>query len=306
MLQLNSGSIAERMDGILNLNKPYGLTSHDVVDRIRRLAGQRQVGHAGTLDPLATGVLLVCLGRATRLAEFLMDSPKLYRAHVRLGITTDTYDAEGTVIAERPVEVSREDVERVLERFRGPILQVPPMFSALKKDGRPLYRLARRGETVDRAPRPVEIYRLDLVEWRPPDLILEVLCSPGTYIRSLAHDLGEALGCGAHLAGLVRLASGEFRLEDAVDLEGLTRERLAEVLLPPDVALQRFPAFRLTPAEARAIGYGQDISDRWGFSGQGEGKPPLARAYGPDGALLAVLEFSGRGTWHPKKVLRTT
>lgn len=293
------------MDGILNLNKPYGLTSHDVVDRIRRLAGQRQVGHAGTLDPLATGVLLVCLGSATRLAEFLMDSPKLYRAHVRLGVTTDTYDAEGAVIAERPVEVGREDVERALERFRGPILQVPPMFSALKKDGRPLYRLARRGETVDRAPRRVEIYRLDLVEWRPPDLTLEVLCSPGTYIRSLAHDLGEALGCGAYLAGLVRLASGEFRLEDAVDLEGLTRERLAEVLLPPDVALRRFPALHLTPAEARAIGYGQDIPDRWGLTGQ-ETTGLLARAYGPDGSLLAVLEFSGRGTWHPKKVLRTT
>lgn len=292
------------MDGILNLNKPYGLTSHDVVDRIRRLAGQRQVGHAGTLDPLATGVLLVCLGSATRLAEFLMDSPKLYRAHVRLGITTDTYDAEGTVIAERPVEVGREDVERALECFRGPILQVPPMFSALKKDGRPLYRLARRGETVDRAPRRVEIYRLDLVEWHPPDLTLEVLCSPGTYIRSLAHDLGEALGCGAYLAGLVRLASGEFRLEDAVDLEGLTRERLAEALLPPDVALRRFPALHLTPAEARAIGYGQDIPDRWGLTGQ-ETTGLLARAYGPDGSLLAVLEFSGRGTWHPKKVLRT-
>ncbi|MCX8066712.1 MAG: tRNA pseudouridine(55) synthase TruB [Anaerolineae bacterium] len=302
MLQLNSRNV----DGILNINKPYGLTSHDVVDRVRRLASQRQVGHAGTLDPLATGVLLVCLGSATRLAEFLMDSPKLYRARVRLGITTDTYDAEGTVVAQRPVTVSREDVDRALERFRGPILQVPPMFSALKKGGRPLYHLARRGETVDRAPRPVEIYRLDLVEWAPPDLTLEILCSPGTYIRSLAHDLGEALGCGAYLAGLVRLASGEFRLEDAVELDALTRERLSRVLLPPDAALQRFPALHLTPAEARSVGHGQDIPDRWGIAGPEGPKPFLARAYGPDGHLLAILEFSERGTWHPKKVLRTT
>jgi len=294
------------VDGILNINKPYGITSHDVVDRVRRLSGQRQVGHAGTLDPLATGVLLVCLGIATRLAEFLMDSPKLYRAHLRLGVTTDTYDAEGTVVAERPVEVGREDVERALDRFRGPILQVPPMFSALKKGGRPLYRLARRGEIVERAPRPVEIYRLDLVEWSPPDLTLEVLCSPGTYIRSLAHDLGEALGCGAYLVGLVRLASGEFRLEDAVDLETLNRERLPHVLLPPDAALQRFPALYLTHAEAWAVGHGQDLPDRWGIAGGDRPKASLARAYGPDGSLLAVLEFSGQGTWHPKKVLRTT
>ncbi len=294
------------MDGILNINKPRGLTSHDVVDRVRRLARQRRVGHAGTLDPLATGVLLVCLGSATRLAEFLMDSPKHYRAHVRLGITTDTYDAEGAIVSQRPVEVGREEIERALERFRGPILQVPPMFSALKRDGRPLYRLARRGEAVERTPRPVEIYRLDVVDWSPPDLVLEVLCSPGTYIRSLAHDLGEALGCGAYLAGLTRLASGDFRLEDAVDLDALTRERLPDLLLPPDAALRQFPAFHLTAAEARSVGHGQSIPDRWGQGGRESPRPPLARAYGPDGAFLAVLEYlPGQGVWHPRKVLRT-
>lgn len=294
------------MDGILNINKPRGITSHDVVDRVRRLARQRRVGHAGTLDPLATGVLLICLGSATRLAEFLMNSPKHYRAHIRLGITTDTLDAEGTVVSRRPVEVGREEVERALEHFRGPILQVPPMFSALKRDGRPLYRLARRGETVERPPRPVEIYRLELVEWSPPDLVLEVLCSPGTYIRSLAHDLGETLGCGAYLAGLTRLASGDFRLEDAVELDVLTPERLPEYLLPPDAALRQFPALHLTPEEARAVGHGQKLPDRWGEGGRETAHPPLARAYGPDGLFLAVLEYlPGQGVWHPRKVLRT-
>ncbi len=294
------------MDGILNLNKPRGLTSHDVVARVRSITRQREVGHAGTLDPMATGVLLLCLGRATRLAEYLMDSPKLYRARIRLGVTTDTDDAEGAVIAEKPVVVDRAAVEAVLERFRGPILQVPPMYSALKRDGQPLYRLARQGQRVEREPRPVEIYRLDLTLWEPPELTLEVLCSPGTYIRALARDLGEALGCGAHLTGLVRLASGDFRLEDAAELDALTPERLPELLLPPDAALRRYPALFLDAAQARAVRHGRDIpavllaDDRKA----GQRDAPLARAYGPDGRLLAVLEYRpDRSVWHPRKVL---
>ncbi|HID89148.1 MAG TPA: tRNA pseudouridine(55) synthase TruB [Anaerolineae bacterium] len=285
------------MDGILNLNKPPGMTSHDVVDRVRAVARQRRVGHAGTLDPLATGVLLVCLGRATRLAEYLMASPKTYRAHIRLGVTTDTYDAEGRIVEERPVRVTRPEVEAALERFRGRILQIPPMFSAVKRKGQPLYQLARQGITVERKPRPVEIHELRLTAWEPPDLTLEVTCSPGTYIRSLAHDLGRTLGCGAHLAGLVRLASGDFRLEDAVPLEELTPERLPEVLLPPDVALRRYPAFHLDERAARAVRSGRAIA---GPPPKGK---PLARAYGPDGSFLAVLEYRpNRQVWHPRKV----
>ncbi len=291
------------MDGILNLNKPRGLTSHDVVARVRAVARQQGVGHAGTLDPMATGVLLLCLGRATRLAEYLMDSPKLYRARVRLGVTTDTDDAEGTVIAERPVEVDRMAVEAALEQFRGPILQVPPMYSALKQGGRPLYRLARQGQTVERQPRPVEIYRLDLTAWEPPELALEVLCSPGTYIRALARDLGEALGCGAHLTGLIRLASGDFRLEDAVDLESLTPENLPGFLLPMDMALQQYPALYLSEADARAVRHGRDIPLAASHEVQGR-DVRLARAYGPDGHLIAVLEpHPDQGVWHPRKVL---
>jgi tRNA pseudouridine55 synthase len=285
------------MDGILNLDKPKGMTSHDVVDRVRAVARQRRVGHAGTLDPMATGVLLVCLGRATRLAEYLMASPKTYRARIRLGIATDTYDAEGQVTEERPVEVTRSDVEATLDQFRGRILQIPPMYSAIKRKGQPLYRLARQGITVEREPRPVEIYELRLTGWEPPDLMLEVTCSPGTYIRSLAHDLGQALGCGAHLTGLVRLASGDFRLEDAVPLEELTPERLPEVLLPLDAALRRYPALHLDEQTARAVRSGRAIT------GPPPEEEPLARAYGPDGSFLAVLEYQpDRGVWHPRKV----
>jgi tRNA pseudouridine55 synthase len=286
------------MDGILNLDKPPGLTSHDVVDRVRAVAGQRRVGHAGTLDPMATGVLLVCLGRATRVAEYLMASSKTYRAHVRLGVATDTYDAEGTVVEERPVEVDRAAVEAALDRFRGSILQVPPMYSAVKHRGKRLYQLARQGVTVEREPRPVEIYRLELLEWRPPDLVLEVSCSPGTYIRSLAHDLGQVLGCGAHLAGLVRLASGDFRLEEAVGLEELTRERLPSLLLPLDAALRSYPALHLDEEGALAVRSGRGVKGP-----EPEGEAGLARAYGPDGVFLAVMEYRpDRGVWHPRKV----
>lgn len=290
------------MDGILNLDKPRGMTSHDVVVRVRAVARQREVGHAGTLDPMATGVLLLCLGRATRLSEYLMNAPKRYLARVRLGIATDTDDAEGNILAERPVEADRAAVEVALEPFRGPIFQIPPMYSALKRGGQPLHRLARRGQTVERKPRPVEIYHLGLIAWEPPELTLEVLCSPGTYIRALARDLGEALGCGAHLAGLTRLASGDFLLEDAARWEEVTPEKLPDLLLPPDAALRPYPALYLNDAEARAVRHGRDIPA--GADGEGSPKAALARAYGPDGRLLAVLEYRpDRGRWHPRKVL---
>ncbi len=284
------------LDGILNLDKPSGLTSHDVVAQVRAVAGQRRVGHAGTLDPLASGVLLVCLGRATRLVEYLMDSTKVYRARIRLGMTTDTYDATGTVLQERPVEVDRATVETALARFRGPVLQVPPMYSALKRDGQPLYRLARRGVTVERQPRAVEIYRLDLTAWEPPYLTVEVACSAGTYIRSLAHDLGERLGCGAYMDALTRLASGDFRIEEAIPLAALTRERLLASLLPPDAALRRYPVLRLDEAGVRTVRMGQTVVAP-------PQDAPLARAYAPDGSFVAVMEYqTEQAVWQPRKV----
>ena len=295
-------------DGILNLDKPRGPTSHDIVARVRALTGIRRVGHAGTLDPLATGVLLVCVGRATRVAEYLMAGRKVYRARVRLGITTDTYDAEGRVVAEAPVEVNRAQVEAALAQFRGSIAQLPPMYSAVKHKGTPLHRLARRGAEVQREPRQVEIFRLELTAWEPPECTLEVTCSPGTYVRALAHDLGQALGCGAHVSGLIRLASGDFYLEDTVTLEELAQAAAKgcwpDLLHPIDVALTRFPALHLDADAARRLCSGQAVEMRecGGVGADAE----LVRVYGPDGGFLALAAYDQEtGLWRPRKVFRS-
>ncbi|MBN1284394.1 MAG: tRNA pseudouridine(55) synthase TruB [Anaerolineae bacterium] len=289
--------------GILNVDKPGGLTSHDVVARVRRGAGIRRVGHAGTLDPLATGVLVVCMGQATRLTEYLVDSMKVYRARVVLGVTTDTYDAEGATVAVRPVDVDCAAVEAALDAFRGEVEQAPPMYSAVKHQGTPLYRLARQGKEIEREPRWVNIASLALSEWEPPAFTLEVTCSAGTYVRTLAHDLGQALGTGAHLAGLRRLASGQFRVEDAVSLETLQAAFEAgswrDYLLPADLALKDKPAVRLDGESAKRITNGRDVPAPLGASG-------LARAYTPDGRFVAVMQADlGAGVWHPIKVFNT-
>lgn len=293
-------------EGILNLNKLPGPTSHDVVDSVRKLTGIRRVGHAGTLDPLAAGVLLVCVGRATRVAEYLMAGQKTYRARVRLGISTDTYDAEGEITAEAPVEVDSARFEAALARFRGRISQVPPVYSAIKHGGTPLHRLARRGVAVEQLPlraREIEISRLELAAWDPPDCTFEVVCSPGTYVRALAHDLGQVLGCGAHLSGLTRLASGRFRLEEAVTLEAFAQAaaegRWAELLHPIDAALSRFTALHVDADAARRLCGGQPILPP---AGQGTGES-LARAYGPDRTFLALVAYDAEaGMWRPRKV----
>ena len=316
-------------DGILNLDKPRGPTSHDVVNRVRALTGIRRVGHAGTLDPLATGVLLVCVGQATRVAEYLMTGPKVYRARVRLGISTDTYDAGGQVVAEAervsapvPVlEVSHVQVEAALARFRGTITQVPPMYSAIKHKGTPLHRLARRGIEVEHIlqskARQVEISRLELTAWEPPHCTLETTCSPGTYVRSLAHDLGQVLGCGAHLTDLTRLASGKFRLEDAVTLEGFVQaaaeDSWPDLLHPIDAALAHFPALHLDADTAQRVRSGQAVRVWETLPGSvevcadvGVGAdevPSLARAYGPGGAFLALVAYDPEtDAWRPRKV----
>jgi tRNA pseudouridine55 synthase len=303
-------------DGILNLDKPRGPTSHDVVNQVRKLTGIRRVGHAGTLDPMATGVLLICIGRATRVSEYLMAGQKIYRAHVRLGITTDTYDAEGDIVATAdPVEVGRAEAEAALARFRGQIDQVPPMYSAIKHEGRSLHRLARQGMEVERQPRRVDIYRLEMTGWEPPQFTLEVICSPGTYVRSLAHDLGQVLGCGAHLVELFRLASGEFRLEEAVALDAFARAaaegRWADLLHPIDAALACFPALHLDADAARRLCLGQAVSPPQSPPQSGgeasEGQERLARAYGPDGTFLALAAHDpAAGVWRPCKVFVDT
>jgi tRNA pseudouridine55 synthase len=290
-----------RFNGILNVNKPSGLTSHDVVSRLRRITGQRRVGHAGTLDPTATGVLLLCLGQATRVAEYLQARDKVYRARLRLGISTDTYDSEGQIVDQRDTgHITHSAVQRALGEMVGPLDQVPPMYSAIKHQGTPLYRLARRGQTVERKPRRVVIHTLELLEWDPPYLEAKIHCSKGTYIRSLAHDLGQRLGCGAHLAELTRLASGRFQLSDALVLEELEHAaeqgKLERLLLPIDAALQDYPAVTVDDDLAKSILFGQRV--RLPDAPQAT----LLRAYGRDEKLLALLRLRNDGAWQPHKV----
>ena len=287
------------MDGILNINKPPGWTSHDVVGRIRQLTHQKKVGHAGTLDPMATGVLLVCLGRATRVSEYLMAFDKTYRAVMRLGVETDTFDADGEVVATWPVNVNESDLRCALDKFIGAIDQVPPMYSALKLQGKPLYKLARKGVEVDRQPRQVTIHDITLRTWQSPDATVDVRCSPGTYVRSLAHDVGAALGCGAHLAALTRLSSGSFTIEDAVKLEDLEGpEDLRGLVHPMDAALQDLPAVTLDADSAQRVLMGHSISlSRLDGSS-------LCRVYDANARFLAIMEYDPVAQMlHPKKVL---
>jgi tRNA pseudouridine55 synthase len=233
------------MQGFLLVDKPAGVTSHDVVQRVRRLSGVRRVGHAGTLDPMATGLLPVAIGDATRLMEFLADREKGYLAHMRLGEQTDTQDAEGEVLASLPwntIDVS--SLQSVLSQFRGRIEQLPPMYSALKRNGVPLYKLARQGLEVERAARQVDIFNLDLLRFEPPTVELSVLCSKGTYIRTLCHDIGLQLGCGAHMTSLRRFRHGRFDLSQSVslaDAEAVGRAGLSALLLSPLDALSDLP-----------------------------------------------------------------
>ena len=283
------------------------MTSHDVVDRVRRISGQRRVGHTGTLDPAATGVLVVCLGQATRVAEYLMASDKVYRAQIRLGVSTDTHDAEGEVTATAEVDVSEEKVRRALASFVGPIQQVPPMYSALKREGVPLYKLARQGITVEREPRSVVIHNIELLDWNPPLLTIQVKCSPGTYIRALARDLGQKLGCGAHLQNLIRLASGHFTLEKAVSLDELAQGDWRGFIHPLDEALLDFAPMVVDAQAEKRIRHGQQIEAPPLPPSQagGEDKRDLRRAYSSKGELLAILKHDPQtGLWQPKKVFK--
>jgi tRNA pseudouridine55 synthase len=307
------------VDGILSLDKPRGWTSHDVVAHVRRLTCMRRVGHAGTLDPLATGVLLVCLGRATRITEYLMAGRKRYRAVLRLGVSTASHDADGQVTATAPVTVGRAQVEAALSFFRGTIQQVPPMVSAVKRDGQPLYKLARRGITVERAARPVEIYDLTLLACslpssQPhaaqttaeivPSLTLELTCSPGTYVRALARDLGQRLGCGAHLTSLTRLASGDFTLDRALELERFTQAVAVgdwhAMVWPIDAGLKHFPACTLGVQESHLVQSGRPLPATLVVAPQDQ----LCRAYAvSDKKLLALLKFDEDARlWRPHKV----
>lgn len=285
-------------EGLLLIDKPAGPTSHDIIQKLRRLSGVRRIGHAGTLDPLASGLLLVCVGRATRLLEYLLDQPKRYEATVRLGQSTDTFDAEGSVVRVRSVEVTAGEIEEALEQFRGPIVQYAPAYSAVKQDGVPLYKMAREGQTVERPPREVTIHDLQLVSWHEPALTLDVACSSGTYIRSLADDLGEALGCGGHITALRRTVIGRFTVDQAVAVDELDSENWANHLLPPDTAVSHLPRVEFSSDVARRLMLGQRAPAAGLYE---EGTP--ARAYDQDGRFLGIVVAAADQFWQPKKIM---
>ena len=296
------------LSGFINIDKPPDMTSFDVVRVVRRAAGIRRVGHAGTLDRPATGVLPIALGPSTRLIDSLMDARKRYRATVTLGVETDTYDAAGEVQARHDASgVTCADVEDALEAFRGELLQTPPAFSAVKLEGERAWRAARRGERPQLEPRPVTVYELELTSCEPPELEIEVECSKGFYMRSLAHDLGEALGVGGHLASLSRTAVGPFRLEDATTLDDavlmLEGGLSDELVHAPDAVLRDWPAVILGKQSIALARQGRDVRPR-----PVDGRPPArvgvkARGYGAHGRLVALLECGPiPGVWHPYRV----
>lgn len=268
------------MNGILIINKPKGITSHDVVGKVRRILHTKKVGHAGTLDPIATGVLIVLVGRATKLSDRLLCEKKCYKAGFRLGIETDTYDITGNIVCENAADVSKDKIKSVLESFKGKISQIPPMYSAIKIEGKKLYELARRGVTVERKAREVEIYDIDL----SGENELYIACSKGTYIRSLIHDMGKMLGVGACMTALERCASGTFSIENSVTLEQLERDGFDACALTVDEIINS-PAVTVSGENERKIKNGNTVFFEGVF---GE-----CKVFGSDGALLCTATGDG-------------
>jgi tRNA pseudouridine55 synthase len=286
--------------GLLVIDKPTGPTSHDIVNIVRRGTQIRKVGHTGTLDPYASGVLLILLGSATRLAEYLLEVDKEYLATIRFGSATSTFDAAGRVTATRPFTFREESLEAKMQTFIGERMQVPPVYSAIKIGGRKAYDMARAGEEVEMAPRKVHIYELALLRWESPNAVVRVRCSRGTYIRSIAHDIGEAMGTHAHLVTLRRIRLGPFAVEHATPLEELKRRFLEntweKIAMPASAILDGWSTVQLTAEEAEKLRNGIAISASEGATGR-------ARALAPEGELLAVLEADPQaGTWQPRKV----
>ncbi|GAB7388262.1 tRNA pseudouridine(55) synthase TruB [Bacillaceae bacterium] len=287
-------------DGILLLNKPAGMTSHDCVNAVRKLFQTRKVGHSGTLDPAVSGVLPLCLGKATRLTEFLLDLPKEYEGELTLGIATDTEDAAGEVVERVPVTPppTEGEIRAVFQQLEGELWQTPPMYSAVKMKGKRLYELAREGKTVERLPRKVTIYRLSLLgadlEREYPTIAFAVVCSKGTYVRTLCVEIGERLGYPAHMSRLVRTKSGPFSLEGCYSLEELARRKeegtLGECLLPLDAAVLHLPAVTVNPEQTAAVVNGRPFSLRATGDAHLQGGQ-LIRVYSPRGEFLAVYRI---------------
>lgn len=282
------------MFGLLNINKPSGITSRDVVNRVQRLVRGVKIGHAGTLDPLATGVLVVALGSATRLVEYVQRMPKTYLGTFLLGRTSDTEDIDGQVVElEGPPQPTVAELEAVLSRFLGTIQQLPPAYSALKVQGRRAYELARRGDAVELLPRPIEVHRLTIVRYAYPELELEVCCGSGTYVRSLGRDVAQAVGTGAVMSALVRMAVGDFRIEEACTLDELTADTIESRLLPAVRATLGLPTVQLTDEEIRRVANGLLIPNRW------KSDAAELAAVDSQNRLVAVLVGRGRGQLGP-------
>jgi tRNA pseudouridine55 synthase len=304
---MESQDIKNAISGILVVDKPVGLTSHDVVEIIRKGTNIRRAGHTGTLDPRASGVLVILIGPAVRLSEFVSSADKRYQAIIRLGGTTDTYDADGrfTTQMRPPLDITEEKFNQVLQQFVGEIEQTPPPYSAIKVHGRRAYQMARQGEEVELAPRKINVYHLEVLEWAPPEVVVDVHCSSGTYVRSLANDLGAALGCGAYLVGLRRTKSGRFTLRDAVPLRKLQEAFLTgnwyQYLIPAAEALADWPAVELNPDEVEEVKHGHRVK------AAPDSKPGLVRGVSMAGELIAIMDLvTGEDgvtlEWQPKKV----
>lgn len=288
------------VSGVLLLDKPAGFSSNQALQCVKHLFMAAKAGHTGNLDPFATGLLPICFGEATKFSHTLLDADKVYRAVLKLGITTNTGDTEGEVTSSQPVQVSRQDVESVVSSFLGPITQIPPMHSALKHQGKPLYEYARAGIDIERKPREVCIHAISLEKFAGDEAEILVSCSKGTYIRVLAEDIGRKLGCGAHLIVLQRLETGGFQFDDAytlAQLEGMGGAERDQCLLPVDALLQDLPSVELDADSAHYFRQGQPI---WK---SGVGHEGMLRVYAPQNVFLGVAENMGDGTIAPRRVL---
>ena len=288
-----------RVDGVLLLDKPPGMSSNAALQKVRWLFNAEKAGHTGTLDPMATGLLPLCFGEATKFSSTLLDADKTYEATVKLGVTTDTADAEGKVMEERPVDATRAQANAVLASFLGEIEQVPPMHSALKRDGVPLYELARKGIEVERAARRVTIHSIEMLGWRGDGFDLRVACSKGTYIRTLAADIGSALGCGAHLSALRRTRVGALEIAQAVTLEAIEAAAAGRdaLLQPADALLADVPVAQLTETETARLLQGQAI--RW------SGEPSSERRLFATQGFIGLGECTADGWLKPKRLIAT-
>ena len=299
-------NIKDAISGVLVIDKPVGMTSHQVVQAIREGTGLRRVGHTGTLDPRASGVLVVLIGPAVRLSEYVSASDKRYQAIIRLGERTNTYDGDGEVVNRSPVNITTEEIEDTLKNFEGTVEQMPPAYSAKRINGQKAYELAREGEEVELEPKEIDVYHLELLEWDSPEAIIDVFCSSGTYVRSLANDLGEMLGTGGHLVGLRRTKSGEFALRDAVQLrklqEAFVNKDWYKYLIPAAEALSDWPSRELSHEEVDMVRHGHRVPadtppeniDNW------------VRAISEQGELVALMEYlPDEQEWQPRKVFFT-